>query len=554
MLHLDEFNHLIDLPRGLFKEISKVYFIFINIKINYLFFSFLLFFFIIIIIIIIILMMMMMNLIHFFLLNLFFIIFLVKTVSLLLSEPKNNETLFITLFTGTAYTSLRELGFSDTNPLVELPMKLLNQKAIESVVESMEKSKYLLWLDGEDWKKNKRFMQCLIDTGGLPRALEYFLEQCSNYSKMPIHKLSQFDFTFIRKATQQALLVKYTGIKDSSTPEIGLRAILGDSVSLKDKPNILISDNSPSFNYEYLNQRGALVLSEAKIQNQDLSKSEESTTKYKINIPMLWMPLYIADFLGSGELLEYQYWNQLMDLSSPEWNNFETICSYIQIIRTNSLRLLKKTSFKFSELFPNTKKNQSFEYEDDIVLQCFKKHRFMKSKYRFLSPNLISDNKQDDWWNTNIVFINGDSAPGIDAFSFYEISNSNTTINKDKEYIGLFLQSKYTKDGKTIFDKNTLIETYNEINELWNKGKKELEKKSSTNINDNNSISYKKANEFMKKVKGYVIVFISNREFNGKNEDIPKNCLLYDKDNLEDLFTIFYSRMKLNENFKGNNL
>ena len=58
----------------------------------------------------------------------------------------------------------------------------------------------------------------------------------------------------------------------------------------------------------------------------------------------------------------------------------------------------------------------------------------------------------------------------------------------------------------------------------------------------------------MKKVKGYVIVFISNREFNGKNEDIPKNCLLYDKDNLEDLFTIFYSRMKLNENFKGNNL
>ena len=44
----------------------------------------------------------------------------------------------------------------------------------------MEKSKYLLWLDGEDWKKNKQFMQCLIDTGGLPRALEYFLECVQN--------------------------------------------------------------------------------------------------------------------------------------------------------------------------------------------------------------------------------------------------------------------------------------------------------------------------------------------------------------------------------------
>ena len=106
---------------------------------------------------------------------------------------------------------------------------------------------------------------------------------------------------------------------------------------------------------------------------------------------MLWMPLYIADFLGSGDLLENQYWNQLMDLSSPEWNNFEIICSYIQIIRTNSLRLLKKTSFKFSELFPNTKQNQSFEYEDDNLF-CFNKYEFRKSKYRFLSPNVISDN------------------------------------------------------------------------------------------------------------------------------------------------------------------
>ena len=37
-VHLDEFNHLIDQPQGLFKEISKVYIIiFMNIKINYLF-------------------------------------------------------------------------------------------------------------------------------------------------------------------------------------------------------------------------------------------------------------------------------------------------------------------------------------------------------------------------------------------------------------------------------------------------------------------------------------------------------------------------------------
>ena len=75
-----------------------------------------------------------------------------------------------------------DIGVSESNPLVELPMELLNTKEIISVVELMEKSKYLPWLDGEKWKENKKFMQCLIDTGGLPRALEYFLKQCSIYS------------------------------------------------------------------------------------------------------------------------------------------------------------------------------------------------------------------------------------------------------------------------------------------------------------------------------------------------------------------------------------
>jgi hypothetical protein len=53
-----------------------------------------------------------------------------------------------------------------------------------SLVDCMKKNKLLKHLPN-DWRKSRTFILCLYSTGGLPRALETFLEQINAATSEP---------------------------------------------------------------------------------------------------------------------------------------------------------------------------------------------------------------------------------------------------------------------------------------------------------------------------------------------------------------------------------
>ncbi len=50
------------------------------------------------------------------------------------------------------------------------------------VVSTMHKNGHLSWVD-DSWKDNKPFVLSLLNTGGLPRAIEYLLEELEMRAK-----------------------------------------------------------------------------------------------------------------------------------------------------------------------------------------------------------------------------------------------------------------------------------------------------------------------------------------------------------------------------------
>lgn len=63
-------------------------------------------------------------------------------------------------------------------------------KGIMELVSEMHKRKHLDWLE-DSWKENKPFILCLLNTGGLPRALELFLEELDSRARMNKLNLDQ---------------------------------------------------------------------------------------------------------------------------------------------------------------------------------------------------------------------------------------------------------------------------------------------------------------------------------------------------------------------------
>lgn len=58
------------------------------------------------------------------------------------------------------------------------------------MIEIMRKNGHLQWVD-DSWKENKSFLLSLINTGGLPRGLDYVLSEMEAFATTFNLKLSQ---------------------------------------------------------------------------------------------------------------------------------------------------------------------------------------------------------------------------------------------------------------------------------------------------------------------------------------------------------------------------
>ena len=70
------------------------------------------------------------------------------------------------------------------------------------VVSIMHRNGHLPWID-DSWKENKPFILSLLNTGGLPRALQYFLEEMEARAKAFKNNLSQMTIQDIEAASNR---------------------------------------------------------------------------------------------------------------------------------------------------------------------------------------------------------------------------------------------------------------------------------------------------------------------------------------------------------------
>lgn len=70
------------------------------------------------------------------------------------------------------------------------------------LVSIMHRNGHLPWID-DSWKENKPFILSLLNTGGLPRAIEYFLEEMDLRAKAFKNNLNQMTVQDIEAASNR---------------------------------------------------------------------------------------------------------------------------------------------------------------------------------------------------------------------------------------------------------------------------------------------------------------------------------------------------------------
>jgi predicted lipase len=84
------------------------------------------------------------------------------------------------------------------------------------LVSEMHKQKYLDWL-GDSWRDNKPFILCLFNTGGLPRALECYLEALDSRARLNKLILDQMSTKELEGAYDRFFVLhKYSQLLDVS--------------------------------------------------------------------------------------------------------------------------------------------------------------------------------------------------------------------------------------------------------------------------------------------------------------------------------------------------
>eukprot|EP01124_Arcella_intermedia_P007105 TRINITY_DN1430_c0_g1_i2.p1 TRINITY_DN1430_c0_g1~~TRINITY_DN1430_c0_g1_i2.p1 ORF type:complete len:744 (-),score=64.64 TRINITY_DN1430_c0_g1_i2:167-2398(-) len=420
---------------------------------------------------------------------------------------------YYVLFTGTAYYEMKKLGVSESYPLIEIPMKILDRQGIYQMVSIMRAEGNLPWCSSS-WKKNIPFVLSLLNTGGLPRGLEYLLEALQMRLKaihLSLDQITIHELQIVNNIAETALLTRYTAAFIKSFEVYGealALAILGENITL-DSP--LLLDRSET--YASLLSTGSILL-----------KSVGSNL-WRIQLPIMWFLKYVENLKLS--FLPKRTCEYLTSIDQGSWNDWERVVSIILMLRINSIRILKRPSFQMRDILPGAEGpidllDRKFVTETDYYTSIDSPHQFLKNK-----KTTLKGNECYCFFETGKVWFNTVRGP---AFETWTVFQTDTT---PKRHTVLFVQCKFSCQGTPLYTQD-IITAYDELKNMWNNLLKEGDEKIKTPTYLNNF--------------DVAFVVISNRELRKNHKEDAQSiyslsqCIIYEENSIDLFLGTFSSR------------
>ncbi|CAB4391688.1 unnamed protein product [Rhizophagus irregularis] len=255
------------------------------------------------------------------------------------------------------------------------------------------------------WTLDRSFIKILDDARGLPRAIEYILEEILERNLFKNHKNHPWNLTgfFIKIATRLDLSYNITTfVKENKDLALTLLKNCLKSDSIERTHKVLKSDKN-SLTYGELERDKHVIL-------------EDVDGKLFIAMPVYFIHLYnttlnLADVILSEALISNQ--------RSMEWQHWETFVAHFEMFKVNLLFASGKTTAKLNEIYPGAfgnVKTLSLKFKlENLKGIVYLEHQF-PSKYEGLC---CKNTKVSHTWKDNIVFKNAASSEFGDSIVRY---------------------------------------------------------------------------------------------------------------------------------------
>ncbi|CAB4395442.1 unnamed protein product [Rhizophagus irregularis] len=251
------------------------------------------------------------------------------------------------------------------------------------------------------WTLDRSFIKFLDDARGLPRAIEYILDEILKEDLFKKHTWNPTGF-FIKIATRLDLSYNITTfVKEHKDLALALlkNCLKSDSIERTDK---VLKDDVNSLTYGELERDKHIIL-------------EDVDGKLFIAMPVYFIHLYnttldLADVILSEALISNQ--------RSMEWQHWETFVAHFEMFKVNLLAS-GKTTAKLNEIYPGAfgnEKTLSLKFK----LRNLKGVAYLEHKFPNTYEGLRCRHTNVPYsWKEAIIFKNAASAKFADSFVRY---------------------------------------------------------------------------------------------------------------------------------------
>ncbi|UZO08772.1 uncharacterized protein OCT59_029023 [Rhizophagus irregularis] len=374
--------------------------------------------------------------------------------------------------------------------------------------------------------------QLLLDTGGLPRALEYLFTELfgQNFTnikeffenlekRIPIPSTIYAIYANVANDINSAYKIKaYARNHKILIYELIYRNIMVIESDMSDE----LQDGNSTEKLEHLERDRHLIL--RKLEGKD---------KVLIDIPYFFMYLY-ADVLG---IFTENLNKAFLPDSDWSWNNWEIFIADFIASHITMIDVLKKEKLlKLGDFFRGA---QGSDFTLGLLIN-FEPVEIYELKHQFPCLNLSAKAGKTAMLKPGYIMINGYSAPFADVFFLVD----------NPEPILIAVQCRWRK---VSLDLETIKDEHKKNAGVSSKMKEKARKLR----NDANTASKKKGDELRYEAEQYtqlanllskyriITIFITTQRFSEELECIPEDCILIHQENFDTFFgPVFSSRAK----------
>lgn len=377
------------------------------------------------------------------------------------------------------------------------------------------------------WVPKVWIHQLLLDTGGLPRALEYLFAEFFGQDFTRVKEFFEELETKIPSRIYSKIVYKLDDAYNISTYASDHKKLIYEIVyrsimEIKSKISDELQDGSLTIKLEHMERDRHLIL-----------RKLEETRKVLIDIPYFFMYIY-ADELG---IFSNKLDRAFLPDSDWSWDNWEIFIADFIASHITMIDVLKKEKLlKLGDFFRGAQGS-------DITLGLlinFEPVEIYELKHQFPCLNLSAKAGKTAMLKPGYIMINGYSAPFADVFFLVD----------NPEPILIAVQCRWRKvslDLKTIKDehkKNAGVSS-------------KMKEKARKLRNDANTASKKKGDELRYEAEQYtqlanllskyriITIFITTQRLSKELKCIPEDCILIHQENFDTFFgPVFSSRAK----------